>query len=40
MIADRRQVLAAARSRHLERIESLENGQSRLLSDLNSQCKA
>jgi len=34
MIADRREKLAAARARHLKRIESLENAQKRLLSDL------
>ncbi len=35
MIADRRQKLADARARHLKRIESLENGQKKILSDLH-----
>ncbi|MBT3191462.1 MAG: hypothetical protein HN341_02795, partial [Verrucomicrobia bacterium] len=39
MIADRRQALTDTRARHLKRIESLENGQSRLLTDLHGQCK-
>ena len=34
MIADRRQKLAGARARHLMRIESLENAQEKMLSDL------
>jgi argininosuccinate lyase len=34
MIADRRQKLADARARHLMRIESLENAQKKMLSDL------
>jgi argininosuccinate lyase len=35
MIADRRQKLAEARARHLKRIESLENAQKKMLSDLH-----
>ena len=35
MIADRRQKLADARARHLKRIESLENAQKKMLSDLH-----
>jgi len=34
MIADRREKLAAARARHLKRIETLEEAQQRMLSDL------
>ena len=34
MIADRRQKLAAARARHMKRIESLENAQKKMVSDL------
>jgi len=36
MIADRRQKLAAARARHLKRIETLENAQKNMLSDLRT----
>ncbi len=39
MIADRREKLKGARARHLERIETLENAQKRLLSDLRAICK-
>ena len=39
MIADRRQKLADARARHLMRIESLENGQKTMLSDLREFCE-
>jgi argininosuccinate lyase len=34
MIADRREKLAAARARQLERIEAIEKAQQRLLADL------
>jgi argininosuccinate lyase len=34
MINDRRQKLADARDRHLKRIESLENAQEKMMSDL------
>ncbi|MEW6358823.1 MAG: lyase family protein [Planctomycetota bacterium] len=40
MIADRRQELADARARHLKRIESLENAQQKMLSDLRGLCEA
>ena len=36
MIADRRRKLAEARSRHLQRIETLENARARLAADLTS----
>jgi len=38
MIADRRQQLADAKARHLKRIETLENGQAKMLSDLRGLC--
>ena len=34
MIAERRQQLAAARDRHLQRVGTLENAQQALLTDL------
>jgi argininosuccinate lyase len=40
MIADRRQKLAEARNRHLERIETLEKAQERMLADLKATCGA
>jgi len=40
MLADRRQQLADAKARHLERVESLENGQEKMLSDLRGRCEA
>jgi len=39
MIADRRRKLADARARHRKRIESLENAQTKLLSDLHGLCE-
>jgi hypothetical protein len=36
MIADRREKLAEARSRHLKRIEKLESAQKRLMADLKA----
>ena len=39
MIADRREELADARARHLERIEALEMAQQLLLDDLRARCK-
>lgn len=38
MIADRRKKLAEARTRNLARIETLENGQKQMLSDLRDLC--
>ncbi|UCE46448.1 MAG: hypothetical protein JSW47_12590 [Phycisphaerales bacterium] len=38
MIADRRQKLADARNRHLERIETLEQAQERMIADLKATC--
>jgi len=40
MIADRRSKLEEARARHLKRIETLENAQKRLVSDLGAICEA
>jgi argininosuccinate lyase len=39
MIADRREKLADARARHIERIEALEKAQQRLVDDLRALCK-
>ena len=39
MIADRRRGLDAARERHLKRIESLESGQDKMLSELRGLCE-
>ena len=40
MIADRREKLAEARSRHRKRIETLEKAQQRMLSDLRELIEA
>jgi len=40
MIADRREKLAAARARHVQRIEPLEKAQARMLADLKAACQA
>lgn len=36
MIADRREKLAAARARHMKRIETLEQAQARMIADLQA----